>query len=97
MDWGKLSKRVRALLSDHQSSLPDSTVKAVEHYLDHDEYEMALEGLCIDLMEHAGSQGVDWVECADLCRSMGLDKESTFDPAFWARLAKRLPGRVGQD
>jgi hypothetical protein len=90
--WQETSNRIRALLTGYRMSLPNSTVEAVEHYLNHDEYEMAPEGLCIDLMEQSDDQEVDWAECVDLCQSMGLHKESSFDPTFWARLVKRLPG-----
>jgi len=43
-------KMIQDLLNQNLEILDDESKEAVQHYLDHDEYEMAFEGLFIDLM-----------------------------------------------
>lgn len=50
---------------------PES-VAAVEHYLRHDEYEMALEGLCIDLLKLPHLSPAVVRRCIDLAHQVGL-------------------------
>lgn len=87
--WEEIQNEIGALLKKHRSHLPHSTHEGVSHFLDHAEYEMALEGLCLDLMAYEIAD-VDWAQCRTLAERLGLDKESVFDPDFWSKLTDRL-------
>ena len=80
--------RIRALLAQNREALGEATAESVGHYLDHGEYEMALEGLCIDLLHLPGEPVVDWAECVELGLALGLDKHAAFDAGLWPRLLK---------
>ena len=82
-----INLQLRAILEKCSALLGDESTGAVEHYLDHDEYEMALEGLIIDLLA-AGRLPSDlkWSDLVALGYRLNLDKESTFDPSAWPRL-----------
>lgn len=58
----------------------------VKHYYDHDEYEMALEGLLIELIS-AGiyPDNFEFSEWKELAIHYGLDKESVFDGSIWSK------------
>ena len=83
--WERLRQDVQSVLDEHGDSLPAESVEAVRHYLEHDEYEIAFEGLCLDLMT-AKSSGVDWTRCRELGRRLGLHEESVLDIDFWSKL-----------
>lgn len=88
MNWNEIKLRIEHLLLEHTGCLSQDTVEAVGHYINHDEYEMAFEGLCIDLML-SSADSVDWAECLDVARELSLDKESVFDAEFWTKLKDR--------
>lgn len=87
-DWEHVRAESLAILEDCRDALGAETAKAVRHYLDHDEYEMAVEGLCLDLLARE-SPTVDWQRCLSLARRVGLDKVSVFDAEFWVKLSAR--------
>lgn len=84
-NWKEISQGIQRLLSKHAGVLSHDTVDAVNHYIAHDEYEMAFEGLCIDLMQ-ASASDVDWPRCIELARELGLHEETVFDANFWSKL-----------
>lgn len=56
----------------------------VQHYLDHDEYEMAFEGLVWELiMKNVTPPSFDFVVWETLANDMGLMENSIFDDDFW--------------
>jgi len=89
VDWVEAERRIRQLLARSTAELDVETVEAVEHYLDHAEYEMALEGLCIDLLLLADDSKVDWSEAISLGRLLRLDQEQVLDVTLWSRLVER--------
>ena len=88
-DNGEVVTAIQGLMTTHAASLGESTVQGVSHYLEHDEYEMALEGLCIDLMDNS-VVGVDWQRCIALATLLGLDKGTILDGDFWGRLNRHV-------
>ena len=84
--WLNVENHIQALLNLCKDSLDLESVEAVQHYIDHDEYEMAFEGLFIELMKLGRLPNIgNWNDYLDLGHSLGLDKESVFDAEFWPR------------
>lgn len=82
--WVEIESALTALLNIAGSQLPSETVEAVRHYLRHAEYELALEGLILDIMTvYPAGINVDWAEYLKIARELSLHEESTFDPQFW--------------
>ncbi len=75
-----------ALVSRHASA---ETRESVEHYLGHGEYEIALEGLCIDLMDSAEMTAADFSECVALGRIVRRDQQTVLRDDFWPTLLAR--------
>lgn len=69
--------------------LPKGELKEVRHYFDHGEYEMALEGLLIELI-HAKKhpKNFNYVEWEEMTKNYNLDKESIFDDDIWDKFVK---------
>ena len=86
IDEEELETRVRAIFGRTSSSI-DATAKAsVEHYLDHGEFEMALEGLCIELFNSGTLSRTDAAELIELATAMDLEREAAFDVQIVAKL-----------
>ena len=84
---------LRALLGEFSGQLDSASFRAVQHYLDHDEYEMAFEGLFIELMKANADMNKSRLETYyNLGQKLGLDKDSVFDGEFW----KKFRTFVGQ-
>jgi hypothetical protein len=86
INWFKIKTYIEEVLRLYSNFLSAETVDAVNHYLEHDEFEMAFEGLFLDLMKIERLPPLlDAKECSDLAKKMKLDKESIFDRAFWEK------------
>lgn len=65
--------------------LTDETKEAVEHYITHSEYEMAFEGLFLDLIEQKITLSKEEKQQALIfAKSLKLDAETVFSHTFWA-------------
>lgn len=60
--------------------------KEVLHFYEHGEFEMAFEGLLLELMsEDRRPVEFSFEEWGDVIREIGLDKQSVFDSEFWPK------------
>jgi hypothetical protein len=87
-DFQTICRDINSLLQQYASLLTSDAIANVQHYVDHDEYEMAFEGLCLELLDR-DFEGVDWDKCRDIARALDLDQESFFDPSFWDRISAK--------
>lgn len=85
-NWTDVRVELRRFLLVYAGRLAQDAVDAVEHYIEHDEYEMALEGLCLELMGMSEFTSEDREICKRLSMQLGLNRESVFDPEFWQKL-----------
>ncbi|WP_394560152.1 hypothetical protein [Aquipseudomonas alcaligenes] len=83
--WIDIESKLNALFQAHKNCLSEESIEAVQHYLDHSEYEIALEGLIIDLMEQGVHYEGAWRQ---LGIALGLNKETVLLPDFWDKLTK---------
>lgn len=86
MDFVKIHQDIHNLLQDLRYLLDEESVSAIEHYLDHDEYEMAFEGLVIELLKLEYKPKVDVNEIIRIGRLLKLKEEPSFDPEIWVKL-----------
>jgi hypothetical protein len=87
--WMSVRDRIEMLLRASTPQLNGDSIAFVRHRLDHDEYETALEGLCLSLtvLPDAVRRIVDWDGCQALGRLLKLDVESVLDPGFWDKVS----------
>lgn len=88
VDWSEMKEQIATLIERYSQSLDKDSKEAVQHYIDHDEYEMAFEGLCLELLTLEG-RDVDWGICLKIARKLGLDRESVFDHEFWVKISRK--------
>jgi hypothetical protein len=76
------------LISHSENILQNGELSEVKHYYEHDEYEMALEGLLIELIS-TGKYPVDfkYSEWEEIVIHYGLNTESVFDGDIWNKFA----------
>ncbi len=60
----------------------DGTEKSVRHYINYDEYEMAFEGLFIELMSLNEKLNIDYSESYKIALLLKLNEETVFDANF---------------
>lgn len=83
------ARLIRKLLNENAAHLDTQSQEVVRHYLDHDEYEMAFEGLFLDLIAHGSITSCDKLDVyLALGRSLNLEKESVLDGQFWPKLMR---------
>ncbi len=82
--WLKVEELIRVLLNKFIGRLDSESVEAIHHYLEHSEYEMAFEGLFIELMKLKADINKNEKETYfKLARELGLEQDSFFDGDFW--------------
>lgn len=91
-DGAYVLRTAREVLDAYRKDLPKDATEAVEHYLSHDEFEMGVEGLCIELLKLPSFRPEHRALCLHLAKLVGLDREAVFDPTVWSRLATDSPG-----
>ena len=87
-NWTQVAADISRLKNVYARYLSSDAREGVEHYLSHDEYEMAFEGLAIELMRIDEVTLDDRRCCTQLGRQLGLDAESVFDADFWQKLLR---------
>ena len=85
MSWNSIKKYIEDTLCFVQNELDDNAVEAVRHYLENAEYEMAFEGLIIEIMNLKYRPAIDWDECRKVGIELGLNQDSVFKIDFWER------------
>ena len=77
-------QRIGAIIQDCRGILSDRALEVVDHYNEHGEFEMAFEGLVIELIKaDAAPDSFDYEEWCGLLRAIGLDQEQVFDVEIW--------------
>jgi hypothetical protein len=87
-NWTDIAAEIRRLLDAYAAHLSLEARQGVEHYLSHDEYEMAFEGLGLELIKVDEVTLEDRRCCTWLARQLGLNTESVFDANFWQKLSQ---------
>lgn len=84
IDFFSIKESLMLLLNSYSERLGIETYDAVKHYIDYDEYEMAYEGLFIDLMEiNFNPREIDFEKYLEMGILLNLNKESYFSSNFW--------------
>ena len=82
-NWEYIKSFIQTLLLEVK--LDRESIEAINHYLEHDEYEMAFEGLFIEIMKLEEVPKIDFVESMKVGRKLKLNEESIFDFEFWKK------------
>ena len=85
IDWNTAELYIKDTLKLTSSTLDKETIEAVQHYIDHDELEMAFEGLFIELMKTKKTVNIDTSTGKETALFLKLDKETVYDPDFWIK------------
>ncbi len=93
INWVFVNEKIRVLLNSNQSLLEKNIIQGIIHYLDVDEYEMALELLCLALMNVDNFPLGELETMYELAKQLNLDKESVFDDNFWMNFTTALDKR----
>lgn len=73
-----------------RSKLDAKSIKFVEHYIKHAEYEMAFEGLFIEIMKIEDVPKIDLIKSRKVAKLLKLDEESVFDDGFWNKFEQYI-------
>jgi hypothetical protein len=73
-----------------RGKLEPRTFEAVNRFLSHAEYEMAFEGMFIDIMKLKEVPAIDFKECFAVAKSLRLDEESVLEEDFWQKFEKYI-------
>ncbi|CAN7437753.1 hypothetical protein [Rhizobium sp. LjRoot258] len=79
---------VRSTMS--RADLDAESVEVIGLYLDNREYEMAFEGLFLELIKSGKTIKLNASECMGMARQLKLDKETVFDYQFWSKFEAYL-------
>lgn len=90
IDWTDINKFIESVLLEVESDLDPESSKAVRHYLRHDEFELAFEGLFLEIMDLNKPILLDFQKCWDIGKHLGLDRESVLDSKFWDKFNKYI-------
>ncbi len=79
-------KRLKEYIDSSKDLLATDAVKEIEHYIAHSEYEMAFEGLLIELTKFEKYPlDFNFLQWRALGEHFKLDKESVFNASIWMK------------
>ena len=81
--WKYIKEFIQFILKTVNSKLDKESIDSVNHYVDHDEYEMAFEGLFLEIMQLKEIPKIDWQKSKEVGELLKLNEESVFDFDFW--------------
>lgn len=84
-NWRSFKDFIQFILTTVQSELDKESIESVTHYIDHDEYEMAFEGLFLEIMKLKSVPDIDLVKSREVGKSLKLNEEAVFDYLFWEK------------
>lgn len=67
---------IRSIRNSVQPHLDKESIDAINHYLEYGEYEMAFEGLFIEIMKLSLKPEIDYKKSIQVGKTLNLDKES---------------------
>jgi hypothetical protein len=77
-------KRLEQYIISSENLLSNEDIKEVKHYFNHSEYEIAFEGLLIELIKlEKYPKDFNFLEWKALGEHFKLDKEFVFDETIW--------------
>ncbi|MET3195165.1 hypothetical protein [Bacillus sp. OAE603] len=83
------SERLKEYILSSEEVLDTEAIKEVEHYYNQGEYEMAFEGLLIELIQIRKYPKRfifnDWKELSEV---YNIENESVFDESIWPKFLK---------
>ena len=82
-NFKQIDQFVRSTMS--RADLDAESVEVIGLYLDNREYEMAFEGLFLELIKSGKTIKLNTSECMGMARQLKLDKETVFDYQFWPK------------
>lgn len=89
-NWKYIREFIQSILKTVQPKLDKETVDSVNHYIDHDEYEMAFEGLFLEIMKLNKAPKIDLLKVKEVGELLKLHEESIFDFEFWKKLEEYI-------
>lgn len=81
--YAYIESYIRSVMFLVQSELASDTAHTIHHYLAHSEFEMAFEGLFIEVMQLPYVPKLDFSESRKVGELLELDQETVFDVDFW--------------
>ncbi|WP_420064893.1 hypothetical protein [Pectobacterium colocasium] len=85
--YTEVKNSISKLIDIYGKDLDEETINSVNHFLEHGEYEMAYEGVFIDLMSIGFKpDDIDASYYIGIGIGLGLNKGSVFDFDFWNKL-----------
>ena len=85
INWNMIESFLKKTILLVSSKLDQKSIEAVNHYVNHAEYEMAFEGLFIEIMKMNEVPDIDFSKSKEIGLLLKLDKESVFDVGFWKK------------
>jgi hypothetical protein len=82
---------LKRMLANAASILPSDSIDAVRYYIEHDEYEIAFEGLMLDLYKRGSlPKGFDTQEATTIAVALHLNEDSVLDSEFWDKFQRLM-------
>jgi hypothetical protein len=89
-DWDTTKSDIQYIFNIVKPSIESSGANEIQHYIDHDEFEIAFEILIMEMMELNDIPILDYDKLLKLGYELNLDKESVYDPKFWETFKKHF-------
>lgn len=82
----QIEEKIGVLIQTCADAVSKDGLSEVKHFYDHGEYEMAFEGLVLELIKSdASPPNFDYDEWCMILKELKLDHEAVFDSELWPK------------
>lgn len=82
-EWTNVKHFIQRTLKEVESRIGQQSIDSINHYVDHDEYEMAFEILFLIIMELKDFPKIDLLKSKQMAEFLKLNEETVYDTDFW--------------
>ncbi|WP_298145032.1 hypothetical protein [Flavobacterium sp.] len=88
IDWTDIKHEFSLLLNLFAKNLDEPSLNEIEHFIKHDEYEMAFELLFLELFNKENLPHFDHKKVKNIALLLKVDQETVYDTDFWITFSK---------
>lgn len=88
IDWSVTKEELSFLVNLLAGKIDKPSLIEIEHFIDHNEYEIAFELLFLEIFNKENLPVFDYKKAKNIALLLKLDQETVYDTDFWTNFSK---------
>lgn len=89
-NWNSIKAYLQLELDKQRENLEQDAIESIHHYINHDEFEMAFEGLFLEMFKMKRNALFDEKKAEEIALLLKLNRQTVFDDNFWYKFTRYI-------